>query len=165
MVGYFVIQIELQKPEIIQPLPHNPHQLPLAADVVQKQQQHQLQDHDRVFRFMPFASVKARDSLSYESKVDRTLHGSERIVQSDPLFQIHAIVKQFRLALLDRPNHGPTFTPREGHRRSSWATGPAEEGSSLAVASSTPRSPLKSGQPRLHCASKAFLIKRGFESR
>src|SRR5688572_24748712 len=129
MVGYFVIQIELQKPEIIQPLPHNPHQLPLAADVVQKQQQHQLQDHDRVFRFMPFASVKARDSLSYESKVDRTLHGSERIVQSDPLFQIHAIVKQFRLALLDRPNHGPTFTPLEGHRRSSWATGPAEEGS------------------------------------
>src|SRR5687767_14482403 len=128
MVGYFVIQIELQKPEIIQPLPHNPHQLPLAADVVQKQQQHQLQDHDRVFRFMPFASVKARDSLSYESKVDRTLHGSERIVQSDPLFQIHAIVKQFRLALLDRPNHGPTFTPLEGHRRSSWATGPAEEG-------------------------------------
>src|SRR5688572_33300185 len=129
MVGYFVIQIELQKPEIIQPLPHNPHQLPLAADVVQKQQQHQLQDHDRSFRFMPFASVKARDSLSYESKVDRTLHGSERIVQSDPLFQIHAIVKQFRLALLDRPNHGPTFTPLEGHRRSSWATGPAEEGS------------------------------------
>src|SRR5687767_2915472 len=128
MVGYFVIQIELQKPEIIQPLPHNPHQLPLAADVVQKQQQHQLQDHDRVFRFMPFASVKARDSLSYESKVDRTLHGSERIVQSDPLFQIHAIVKQFRLALLDRPNHGPTFTPLEGHRRSSWATGPSEEG-------------------------------------
>ena len=91
VIGNRIVEPVAQKPQVIQPLGQPPQQLALTGHVVEEQQKHQLQNHDRIDRDIPIVPVATRDLGAHGTEVNDGGHAPQRMIGTNALFQIDAV--------------------------------------------------------------------------
>src|SRR5450432_3664383 len=133
MVRDLVLQPVTQEPEVIHSLRHDLHQFPLTGHIIEKKQEHQLQDHFGIDRDVPLLPITMRDLGSDKAKVQNLRHSAQRMIAAHPLLQVDRVAEErsFRLLfshhlgktlLPDRPSFGYYYFPA----KLLWATRPQE---------------------------------------
>src|SRR5207249_9484920 len=100
VIGNLLIKRVIQKPEVIESLRDDLHQLALARHIIKEEQKHHLQDRHRIHRDVTLLSIAVRHFLAYKTENDCRLDLAQRMIGSDPLLQVDRVVKELRLALL-----------------------------------------------------------------
>src|SRR5215471_3214882 len=124
VVWYFIVQVHLQKPQVIEPLADNPYQFSFATNVVPKKQQHQFHNHDWIFRFVSILSVNPADLLSHEPEIHQIVDLPQRIIPTNSLLQVNPVMKQLCLSFLRWAHHMLPTYDLDGTAKGRWATAP-----------------------------------------
>src|SRR5215471_2723988 len=131
VVWYFIVQVHLQKPQVIEPLADNPYQFSFATNVVPKKQQHQFHNHDWIFRFVSILSVNPADLLSHEPEIHQIVDLPQRIIPTNSLLQVNPVMKQLCLSFLRWAHHMLPTYDLDGTAKGRWATAPSGRGYDL----------------------------------
>ena len=133
VIGHFIVQPVTQKPEVIEPFGQHPHQFPLALDVVEEEQEHQLEQDCGVDRLVTIVAVAGSDFGADEGKIHQFFDLAQRVIGADTLIQVDVVTEQFFLWLVDSHHDGNSslhdaenFRKNKRSKRTIWATGPTD---------------------------------------
>ena len=105
MIRHRSIQAVAQKPEVIQPLRDDPHQLPFTGNVIQKQQQQQLHDNRGIHRLVPVITVAGSHLLPNPFPIQQRVDPAQGMVGAHAPLQIYVVTEQLFLRCL-ASHHG-----------------------------------------------------------
>jgi hypothetical protein len=104
--GRGFVEVVTQEPEIIQAFGQALHEFALAGHVIEKEQEHELDQDDGIDAFVAVAAIAAGDLRAHEGEVDDLSDAAQRMITADPVLQINPIAEE-RLLRLVNAHHTP----------------------------------------------------------
>ena len=126
VMGNLLLKAVAQKPEIIQPLRQHPHQLPLAGNILEEQQEHQFEDDGGIHRHVAVRTAGVFHLLPHKAEIHRGGHPAQGMIGTHPVIQIDVVTEEFLLRLL-LAHHMPSLDscrPPGIQSKMIWATRP-----------------------------------------